>query len=66
MAQKQTKTEPAPLSDLFRLAEIIHMRRVALFNPYKAYYACSLCDGKSESEADEIQHKPTCPIMRLR
>lgn len=61
--------EPEP-SPLFRMAEILHMRRQNIFDPppgkgVHSFYECTLCMGKSADLLSDIEHKPGCPVLKV-
>jgi hypothetical protein len=67
MTKRQTTTEE-PKPDLFRLGEVIQMRRVDRTDQHghTAYYECQLCRGRSADATGEIEHRTGCPLERLK
>ena len=69
MTPKRKTEQEAPLTELYRLAEILQMRRVENYTPgtgNRSYYECQLCHGRSETATGEIEHRTGCPLERLR
>ena len=66
--KRKTDPEPLPPSDLYRLGEIIQMRRVERHSQSGplVYYICQLCSGRSETATGEIRHEGNCPLNRLK
>lgn len=68
MGKTTKQPDKAEPSQLWRLAEIMQMRRVGNYSipGARVYFECLLCLGKSADADSEIQHKDTCPINRMK
>ena len=70
MTAKKPTPKPAPPSGLYRLAEIVQMRRVDKYGLYGVlsgyHFECNLCLGRMAVVGGEIEHKEHCPISKLK
>ena len=74
MTAKKPTPKPAQPSGLYRLAEIMQMRRnervIRTFGTpgTVAYFECLLCLGRSDdaNTQTEIKHSDDCPITKLK
>lgn len=70
MTPKKPTPKSAPPSGLYRLAEIMQMRRVNKYGVrgelLNSHLECQLCFGQAVIVGGEIQHKEDCPITKLK
>lgn len=70
MTPKKQAPDPKPDTaalPLWRLAEVIQMRRQTVHTPGGSswFFECQLCLGKSSVDG-QIVHKDHCPIERMK
>ena len=68
MTAKKQQAPQTEAPQLWRLAEVIQMRRITTHsaNGWTWWFECQLCLGKSDAGGGEIQHKADCPIERMK